>query len=61
MPPLLPYPLFRQSLIRITGGNFCLLQRLFAKIERSLQINDLYIITKEVVKAAREGVIIGIV
>jgi DNA transposition AAA+ family ATPase len=49
------------AIIRITGGNFPLLQRLFAQIERILQINGLHIITKEVVEAAREGFIIGMV
>ena len=49
------------AIIRITGGNFCLLQRLFAQIERILQINDLHLITKEVGEAAREGLIIGMV
>lgn len=49
------------AIVRITGGNFRLLQRLFSQIERLLEINELRTITKEVVEAAREGLIIGVV
>jgi len=34
-------------------------QRLFSQIERVLQINELRTITKEVVAAARENLVIG--
>jgi DNA transposition AAA+ family ATPase len=45
---------------RITGGNFRLLQRLFAQIGRILQINGLSSLTREVVEAARECLVIGL-
>ena len=47
------------SIIRITAGNFRLIQRLFNQIERLMQINQLQTITKEVVEAARELLVIG--
>jgi DNA transposition AAA+ family ATPase len=47
------------AIARITGGNFRLLQRLFAQIARVLEINELRLITKEVVEAARESLVIG--
>ncbi len=45
--------------MRITNGNFRLIQRLFTQIERILQINELRTVTKEVVEAARESMVIG--
>ncbi len=45
---------------RITSGNFRLVQRLFAQIARTLDINTLKMITKEVVETARESLVIGI-
>jgi DNA transposition AAA+ family ATPase len=47
------------AVIQITSGNFRLVQRLFSQIERVLQINELRTITKEVVEAARENLVIG--
>ncbi len=47
------------AIVRITGGNFRLIQRLFTQIERLLQINAMRTVTKEVVEAARESMIVG--
>lgn len=47
------------AVVRITGGNFRLIHRLFGQIERILQINGFRSITKEVVEAARECLVIG--
>jgi len=47
------------AMIRITGGNFRLVQRLCSQIRRILAINNLRTITAEVVEAARESLVIG--
>lgn len=47
------------AVARITGGNFRLVQRLFAQISRILEINQLTTITKEVVDTARQNLVIG--
>jgi DNA transposition AAA+ family ATPase len=47
------------AIIRTTGGNLRLVQRLFSQIERILPINRLQVVTPEVVEAARQSLVIG--
>ena len=47
------------AIARITSGNVRLIQRLFTQIERILQINEMRTVTKEVVEAARESLVVG--
>ena len=47
------------SIIRITGGNFRLLHRLLTQVARLVEINALVQVTREVVEAARESLVIG--
>jgi AAA domain len=47
------------AVIRVTGGNFRLLNRLLTQMERIMRINRLAQVTKEVVEAARESLVIG--
>ena len=49
------------AIIRITGGNFRLLHRLLTQIARVVEINALSQVTREVVEAARESLVIGTV
>ena len=48
------------AITRITSGNFRLTGRLIAQIQRILDINHLSVVTSEVVEAARESLVIGI-
>lgn len=48
------------TIIRITSGNFRLTSRLVAQIKRVLDINQLTVVTKEVVEVARESLVIGV-
>jgi len=47
------------AIIRITGGNMRLIDRLMMQIERVLIANQLKVVTKEVVVTARKNLIIG--
>jgi DNA transposition AAA+ family ATPase len=44
---------------RITRGNSRLIHRLFAQIERVMRINDLSVITSDVIETARSTLVIG--
>jgi hypothetical protein len=48
------------TITRITSGNFRLTARLVAQIKRVLDINQLSVVTKEVIDAARESLVIGV-
>ena len=45
------------AIARVTGGNFRLVERLFAQIKRVLEINELRTVTTEVVAVARESLV----
>jgi DNA transposition AAA+ family ATPase len=47
------------AIARITSGNVRLIQRLFVQIQRILSINELTLVTSDVVEAARTTLVIG--
>jgi DNA transposition AAA+ family ATPase len=47
------------TLIRMRGGNFRLLTRLLAQVERVLKVNQADVVSKEIVTAARDSLVIG--
>ena len=47
------------AVARITNGNFRLIHRLFSQIKRIMKVNQLTSISKEVVEAARDCLVIG--
>ena len=47
------------AIARVTGGNFRLVDRLFAEIQRVMVVNSLPTLTTEVVAFARESLAIG--
>jgi DNA transposition AAA+ family ATPase len=47
------------AVVRITGGNFRLLDRLLAQTERILEINQMSKVTRQAVEAARTSLVIG--
>ncbi|MFB4283860.1 hypothetical protein ACBJ59_51785 [Nonomuraea sp. MTCD27] len=47
------------AITRITSGNFRLTVRLIGQIERIMKINDMSVVTKEIVDAAWQNLVIG--
>ena len=47
------------AITRTTRGNFRLLERLLVQIERVMKINELNVVTSDVVEAARSTLVIG--
>ncbi|MBG0738062.1 hypothetical protein IV500_01255 [Paeniglutamicibacter antarcticus] len=48
------------AVARDTRGDFRLINRLFAQIERVMKINELSTITDDVIEAARSTLVVGI-
>lgn len=48
------------AIVRITGGNFRVLETLLSEIERLLEVNEMKMVSKEVVELARESLVLGI-
>ena len=49
------------AIFRTSAGNFRLLQRLFSQVERIMKLNSMQSVTKEIVEAARECIVVGAV
>ena len=47
------------TIVRITGGNFRLVERLMSQVARIMSINNLDTITPDAVEAAREVLVVG--
>jgi DNA transposition AAA+ family ATPase len=47
------------AIIRVTGGNFRMLERLLTQVARVVALNGLTTVTREAVEAAREVLVIG--
>jgi DNA transposition AAA+ family ATPase len=47
------------TITRITGGNFRLIERIMSQVGRLLSINDLHTISPEIIQAARLTLVVG--
>jgi DNA transposition AAA+ family ATPase len=59
LPDVVLAPNVIATLIRMSGGNFRLLTRLLTQVERILKVNQSEIVSKEIVTAARDSLVIG--
>jgi hypothetical protein len=48
------------TVVRVTSGNFRLVNRLFSQIQRIMKVNNLSSISKEVVETARQCLVVGV-